>query len=200
MFFAKIANLTMLNRTKVKMTMSENVERKGAEIDYLKKYGIEWLDIQGLKEDDEKVVTWDEEQKLPYIDPTRPKAEYGLPRCHLAEMVGKRNRVFRVRMKTWNEYWRSQYAYKWKGKDPLSWEQGMMEFLKERLQIAGKELHDLFHEEPLQDDLPIINLCESYGGQAEEKVLYMKTCPSPLPIKSKSASAFDSAQASWKRG
>ena len=75
-----------------------------------------------------------------------------------------------------------------------------MKFLEQRLQAAGKEMSDLFYEDPLIDELPPVNLKEYDGGQAEEKVLYMRTCPYPLPTKSKSTSAFQNSEAKWLRG
>ena len=75
-----------------------------------------------------------------------------------------------------------------------------MKFLEQRLQATGKEMSDLFYEDPLIDELPPVNLKECDGGQAEEKVLYMRTCPYPLPTKSKSTSAFQSKEAEWLRG
>jgi hypothetical protein len=41
LIIAKLSNLKMFNRTPM-----INKERKGAEIDYLKKYGKEWLELK----------------------------------------------------------------------------------------------------------------------------------------------------------
>jgi hypothetical protein len=35
--------------------------------------------VEQDEDDDEKIVTWDEEHNLPYIEPTRSREEYGLP-------------------------------------------------------------------------------------------------------------------------
>jgi hypothetical protein len=62
-------------------------------------------------DDDERVVTWDEEHKLPPIEPTRPEGEHGLPLCSVKDMMGRRNRVFCVRGHAWTSYWSQQFAY-----------------------------------------------------------------------------------------
>jgi hypothetical protein len=56
-------------------------------------------------------------------------------------------------------------------------------------------MSDLFYEDQLTNDMPLLNLKECAGGEAEEKVFYMRTCPSPLPGKSKGTSAFQNSEA-----
>ena len=120
-------------------------------------------------DDDGREVTWDEEHSLPSITPTRPEGEHGLPLFDIDKMVGRRNRVFCVRGHPWTNYWNQQFTYKWSGRAPLSWEEGLMPFLEQILHAAGKEMNDLFHEGQLTEDLPLLNLRECDGGQAEEK-------------------------------
>jgi hypothetical protein len=48
---ARIENLTLFNRTNVVQRKGADAnERKGAEIDYLKKYGKEWLEVKRSKD------------------------------------------------------------------------------------------------------------------------------------------------------
>lgn len=53
LFIASIPTLTHFNNSElVKM------ERSGAELDYLKKYGREYLDIQKMENEEDKEVAW----------------------------------------------------------------------------------------------------------------------------------------------
>ena len=102
--------------------------------------------IEPDDDDDERVVTWGEEHNLPPVEPTRPEGEYGLPLCNVEKMMGRRNRVFCVRGHPWTSCWSQQFAYKWSGRAPRLWEEGLVKFLEQRLCTAGKEMSDLFYE------------------------------------------------------
>lgn len=49
---AKIGNLKFLNGVEI-----ESSERRGAEYDYIKKYGLEWLEVKGTDKEKEFLQT-----------------------------------------------------------------------------------------------------------------------------------------------
>ena len=59
LIIAKIANLKILNGVEI-----EPGERRGAEYDYIKKYGLEWLKIKGTNQEEEFLRSHNRYQEL----------------------------------------------------------------------------------------------------------------------------------------
>jgi hypothetical protein len=49
--------------------------------------------VSADEDDDDKVITWEEEHRLPVIVPVRDEDEYGLPVFDIGKMIGRRSRV-----------------------------------------------------------------------------------------------------------
>jgi hypothetical protein len=148
------------------------------------------------EEDDEKEVSQEEERSLPRIEPMRMEGDVGLPLGNIQNMEGRRDRIFCVHGHQWSEYWAKQFAFKWSTRKPLSWEEGVFQFLRQRL----RAMTDVFYNSCPDATGLCPNLSGNDGGEMEKKVLYMKACPSPLPERSKRVSAFCSDEAKWVRG
>ena len=115
-------------------------------------------------EDDARTVTWEEEHNLPAIVPVRDDDEWGLPVFDVNQRAGRRSRVFRVLCKPWAHYWNRQYTYTCGKRAPLSWGEGVMAFLEQRLLAANKKMSDIFYEDPLTEELSPVNLKGYDGG------------------------------------
>ena len=70
----------------------------------------------------------------------------------------------------------------------MSWPSGLLQFIWTRLQAVGKDLDGLFYrlgEEPPTRSFGPTPAIGNQDGVADVHVLRMRTCPEPLPTKTK---------------
>ena len=122
-----------------------------------------------------------------------------IPLFDPAKAQGKRNKLDCIAVQHSGQYCKHHFTSLNYVKAPVAWPEGVIKFIDDRALAVGKQNSQLFYPSgvhPHGDPLGTGSLTESNC----DTCLCMRTCPTPLPTKSKSTAHYFTTDAKWLRG
>ena len=163
------------------------------------------MSVKAWDLDDDMEIPWEEQKKISMIYPAREIEEKTKqPGCDISKMEGMRNRLEWVESFNWNRKAENKFYTMYDGVPAMAWPQAVIAFLRNRIRAGGKDMDDVFYlpdkAPPTERDFGEIPPMSSTKEKCDTITLRMKTCPEPLPKRTKSTNIWSGEDASWLRG